>query len=188
MSEVLMPRLSDTMEEGELSKWLKNVGDQVAKGDTLAEIETDKATMDLEAFESGVLEEQLVSAGTVVAIGTPVAVIGDGSGKKTAGAKAKPKPAADLPPGEESPQGENSPPVEESPQGENSPRVEEPPKAASRNQGSAKPEAEQLPAASSTSAKLRMSPLARKIAKEHGLDLATVTGSGPDGRIVRSDV
>ena len=61
MSEVVMPRLSDTMEEGELAKWLKNVGDPVQKGESLAEIETDKATMDLEAFEDGILEQQLVA-------------------------------------------------------------------------------------------------------------------------------
>ena len=84
MSEVVMPRLSDTMEEGELAKWLKNVGDPVKKGESLAEIETDKATMDLEAFEDGVLEQQLVSEGTIVPIGQPVAVIGDGSGAKAA--------------------------------------------------------------------------------------------------------
>ena len=165
-----MPRLSDTMEEGELSKWLKNVGDEVAKGDILAEIETDKATMDLEAFESGVLEAQLVTAGTVVPIGTPVAVIGDGSGTK------------------QPPQGEGPPKAED-----RRPLVEEPPKAASRNQGSVNPEAnpEANPvqvAAGSTSAQLRTSPLARKVAKDHGIDLSTVTGSGPQGRIVRADV
>src|SRR5690606_21712205 len=95
MSEVTMPRLSDTMEEGELARWLKNVGDQVAKGDVIAEIETDKATMDLEAFESGVLEKQLVEEGTVVPIGQAVAVIGDGSG---AGGDDEPEPAADEEP------------------------------------------------------------------------------------------
>jgi pyruvate dehydrogenase E2 component (dihydrolipoamide acetyltransferase) len=185
MSQVVMPRLSDTMEEGELSKWLKNVGDTVAKGDILAEIETDKATMDLEAFEAGVLEQQLVAAGTVVPIGTPVAIIGDGTGA-AAGQDEKP-------------------PVQE-------PLVEEPPKAASRNQPPAQLESveelqdggEELdrrprrPSAlasqqspemdSAPSSSARTSPLARKIAREHGLDLAKLTGSGPQGRIVRADV
>src|SRR5664279_1650783 len=77
MSEVTMPRLSDTMEEGELAKWVKQVGDVVEKGDVIAEIETDKATMDLEAFESGVLQKHLVKEGTIVPIGQAVAVIGD---------------------------------------------------------------------------------------------------------------
>ena len=80
MSDVLMPRLSDTMEEGVLSLWLKHEGDAVRKGDTLAEIETDKATMELEAYEDGVLEQVLVPEGTTVAIGGRLAVIGDGSG------------------------------------------------------------------------------------------------------------
>ncbi|MEO6942820.1 MAG: dihydrolipoamide acetyltransferase family protein [Terrimesophilobacter sp.] len=176
MSEVVMPRLSDTMEEGELSKWLKNVGDKVAKGDILAEIETDKATMDLEAFESGVLEQQLVEAGTVVPIGTPVAVIGEGSGKKTPAAK----PSAKTPPVEE-------PPVEEPP-------VAEPPQVVSHDQSSDVPPVEEQsetasPKQQSTAtSSARTSPLARKIAKEHGIDLASLAGSGPQGRIVRADV
>src|SRR5690606_37360186 len=93
MAEVTMPRLSDTMEEGELSKWLKNVGDPVSKGDVLAEIETDKATMDLESFEDGILEQQLVAEGTLVPIGEPVAIIGDGTSSPVEEAPAKPVPS-----------------------------------------------------------------------------------------------
>ena len=159
-----MPRLSDTMEEGELSKWLKNVGDQVAKGDILAEIETDKATMDLEAFESGVLEQQLVEAGTVVPIGTPVAIIGDGSGA-TAAPPSKVEPAA-------SPVGAAPSPVEPAPSPVEPPTSPvEPVETPANNPG-----------------RLRTSPLARKIAKDHGIDLANVTGTGTQGRIVRADV
>jgi pyruvate dehydrogenase E2 component (dihydrolipoyllysine-residue acetyltransferase) len=159
MPEVVMPRLSDTMEEGELSKWLKNVGDPVAKGDVLAEIETDKATMDLEAFEDGVLEQQLVEAGTVVPIGTPVAVIGDGTGtQKSPDAKA---PEAKAP--------AKKAPAEPVP-------VQEPPaESAATAQGT-------------TTVKPRMSPLARKIAKDHGIDPASISGTGPQGRVVRADV
>lgn len=165
MPEVVMPRLSDTMEEGELSKWLKNEGDEVVKGDILAEIETDKATMDLEAFESGVLEKHLVEAGTVVAIGTPVAIIGDGSGtSETPKGKEPAQPATKLQ--AEKPKGAKTPAEVKSP-------VEEPPQAASGNE---------------SSAQLRMSPVARKIAKDHGLDPATIAGSGPQGRVVRADV
>ncbi|WP_155852892.1 lipoyl domain-containing protein, partial [Arthrobacter sp. H14] len=113
MSEVVMPRLSDTMAEGVLSRWLMNEGDAVKKGDVLAEIETDKATMDLEAFEAGVLERQLVPEGASVPIGEPVAIIGDGSGtggkpasgraataqtaKTTAAAEPAPGPADPVP-------------------------------------------------------------------------------------------
>ena len=80
MTEVFMPRLSDTMTEGAISQWLKAEGDAVERGDVLAEIETDKAVMDLEAYEGGVLEKILVQPGENVAIGAPIAVIGDGSG------------------------------------------------------------------------------------------------------------
>lgn len=204
MSEVVMPRLSDTMEEGELSKWLKNEGDEITKGDILAEIETDKATMDLEAFESGVLEKHLVEAGAVVAIGTPVAIIGDGSGKADAPKKDAPKqkaakakeeeapaeePQTEEPPAEEPPAEEplvEEPPVEEPPAEE--PLVEEPPKVASRNQPSDDPSAKEEAEPEDNVARPRMSPLARKIAKDHGLDPATIDGSGPQGRVVRADV
>src|SRR5579864_9525464 len=79
MSEVTMPRLSDTMEEGTISHWLKKPGDEIKKGDILAEIETDKATMDLEAYEAGTLQEILVQEGETVPIGQAVARIGSGA-------------------------------------------------------------------------------------------------------------
>lgn len=183
MPEVVMPRLSDTMEEGELSKWLKNEGDEVAKGDILAEIETDKATMDLEAFESGVLEKHLVEAGSVVPIGTPVAIIGDGSG---ATESAKP---------DDSSQGEEPSKAASG----NQPAEPDKPAEAEKKSEPAKPEepskaddAVEEPSETATqgqpAAKLRMSPLARKIAKDHGLDPAAIAGSGPQGRVVRADV
>jgi len=174
MSEVIMPRLSDTMEEGELAKWLKNIGDPVKKGESLAEIETDKATMDLEAFEDGVLEQQLVAEGTIVPIGQPVAVIGDGSGA-SASAPAAPAAAAGAP----------------------AAAVEAPAPAAATPAPAAEPAA---PAATAAEApapvqhavapddKLRASPLARKIARDNGIDLADIAGSGPQGRVVRADV
>src|SRR5437764_6694736 len=80
MSEIQMPRLSDTMQEGTISRWLKQQGDEVKKGDILAEIETDKATMDLESYDAGILEKILVQEGETVPIGQSVAVIGSGSG------------------------------------------------------------------------------------------------------------
>src|SRR5665647_371893 len=163
MPDVLMPRLSDTMEEGTLSQWLKNVGDAVHKGDVLAEIETDKATMDLESFEDGVLERQLVSAGASVPIGQPIAVIGDGSAKAES-APVEPtaavEPAAPEPP---APAPATAPPTEP---GATAVRVSAP---------RSKPE-------------LRTSPLARKLARDHDLDLAVIDGSGPQGRITRVDV
>ncbi|MTL12631.1 biotin/lipoyl-binding protein [Nocardia seriolae] len=88
MSEVTMPRLSDTMEEGIVSAWLKQVGDQVKAGEILAEIETDKALMELEAYEDGILEAIIAEPGTAVAIGEPIALLGDGSGASAAPAAA----------------------------------------------------------------------------------------------------
>jgi pyruvate dehydrogenase E2 component (dihydrolipoamide acetyltransferase) len=102
--EVFMPRLSDTMQEGTVSTWTKKVGDRVDKGDILAEIETDKATMELEAYDAGVLERIVVEAGKTVPIGEIIAIIGDGSGagKGTgtgvpAGEATPAAPAADSP-------------------------------------------------------------------------------------------
>src|SRR5881396_955767 len=91
MSEITMPRLSDTMEEGTIAKWLKSPGDEIKKGDILAEIETDKATMDLEAYEAGTLQQLLVKEGETVPIGQPVALIGSGAAAQQ---QAQPAPAA----------------------------------------------------------------------------------------------
>ena len=91
MSEITMPRLSDTMEEGTIARWLKSPGDEIKKGDILAEIETDKATMDLEAYEAGTLQQVLVQEGETVPIGQVVALIGIGA---VAQQPAQPAPAA----------------------------------------------------------------------------------------------
>src|SRR5437660_10230633 len=90
MSEVNMPRLSDTMEEGTIARWLKSPGDEIKKGDILAEIETDKATMDLEAYEAGTLQQVLVQEGETVPVGQAVARIGSGAGDQNAGAATTP--------------------------------------------------------------------------------------------------
>src|SRR5205809_4339843 len=83
MAEITMPRLSDTMQEGKVARWLKRPGDAVQRGEVLAEIETDKATMELEAFDAGVLERVLVGEGETVPIGQPIAVVGAGSAAAT---------------------------------------------------------------------------------------------------------
>lgn len=152
-----MPKLSDTMTEGTLIKWHKKVGDNVDIGDILAEVETDKATMEMEAFDEGVLSEILIQEGEKAPIGGVLAVLGgDASGAASASAGE-----SDLEPDE--------------PFAETSPKPE--PKAAA------------APArTTSGDGRIKSSPLARKIAAEHGVDLATVTGTGPAGRIVRKDV
>lgn len=191
MSDVVMPRLSDTMEEGELAKWLKNEGDVIAKGDILAEIETDKATMDLEAFEAGVLEKQLVAAGTVVPIGTPVAVIGDGSGK--AGSSAKDAPAKDAAAKGAAAKDAAAKDVVAQAASATDAAAETSiaaPKesAPAQDAASAEDAVPQKSASTSASSTPRMSPLARKMAKDSGLDPAAITGTGPQGRVVRADV
>jgi pyruvate dehydrogenase E2 component (dihydrolipoamide acetyltransferase) len=175
MSEVVMPRLSDTMEEGELTRWLKNVGDAVHRGDVLAEIETDKATMDLESFEDGILEQQLVTEGTLVPIGQPLAIIGDGSGTvaavepAVASSVAEPVDAPSVAAPLDAPS-VAAPPVAE--------RVEAPSPLTSSGSPVAQPIEERL----------RTSPLARLVAREHDIELRTLSGTGPQGRILRADV
>jgi pyruvate dehydrogenase E2 component (dihydrolipoamide acetyltransferase) len=160
MPEITMPRLSDTMEEGVVVAWLKQVGDKVTRGDILAEIETDKALMELEAYDDGVLEQILAEPGTRVSIGNPIALIGDGSGAST-----KTVPAVTVP----------------------SEKVES-------TTGTAPSTAEvvRTQGTSSTAAtqgeRPKSSPLARKVARELGVDLDVVTGTGPGGRITRQDV
>jgi len=187
MAEVTMPRLSDTMEEGTISSWLKHPGDQVKKGDVIAQIETDKATMDLTAFEAGTLQEILAPEGSTVAIGKPVARIGSGAASSApaqappSSGKAPPTPAEAAPPaaaatGSQQPQTrEARENVAEAPEPTAPPSV---PTTFERQAVSA-------PAADG---KVRASPMARHMAAEHGLDLARINGSGPQGRVIRADV
>ncbi|GAA5130317.1 pyruvate dehydrogenase complex dihydrolipoamide acetyltransferase [Luteolibacter yonseiensis] len=155
-----MPKLSDTMTEGTLIKWHKQVGDTVEIGDILAEVETDKATMEMEAFDDGVITEILVQEGEKAVIGGILAVLdGDSSGS------AAPAPASQ-------PAAASAPAAAES--------APAPATAASP--------ATTTPDATPSGDRIKASPLARKIAAETGVDLSTVSGSGPAGRIVKSDV
>lgn len=162
MPEITMPRLSDTMEDGVIASWLKQVGDQVTRGEVIAEIETDKALMELEAYDDGVLERILADAGSRVPIGEPIALVGDGSGAVSA-ISAAPQGTSAATGGSASA-----------------------PAAPPADTGAVTtPQAAPAPA---TGGRYRSSPLARKIARELGVDLATVTGTGPGGRITRRDV
>jgi pyruvate dehydrogenase E2 component (dihydrolipoamide acetyltransferase) len=161
MPDVLMPRLSDTMTEGIVTQWLKHEGDTVHRGEVLAEIETDKATMELEAYASGVLSRIIAAPGTTVPIGQPIAVIGDES----------PTPAPDARPGTAATR--EPQPV--------APTRDTPPVATPTT-------TDQAPAHTSVRAPVPSSPLARARAREHGMNLAAITGTGPGGRIVRADV
>jgi pyruvate dehydrogenase E2 component (dihydrolipoamide acetyltransferase) len=145
MADIVMPRLSDSMEEGTILTWMKKVGDEIALGDEIVEIETDKANMAYESDVAGTLTEILADEGATLAIGTPIARVGgssEGSGASAAGPVTAGEGSGD-----------------------------------SRDDG-----------VSSNSERVKASPVARRIAKEKGVDLSTIEGSGPGGRIVKSDV
>ncbi|PZO08118.1 MAG: pyruvate dehydrogenase complex dihydrolipoamide acetyltransferase [Alphaproteobacteria bacterium] len=157
MTDILMPALSPTMEEGVLAKWHVKVGDVVSAGDVIAEIETDKATMEVEAVDEGEITDILVAEGTEgVKVNTPIARL------KDEGGAAAPKPAA---------------------------KAEEAPKAAVEAPKASAPVAP-APAApkSDSGERIFSSPLARRIAAQNGVDLKSVKGTGPHGRIVKRDV
>jgi pyruvate dehydrogenase E2 component (dihydrolipoamide acetyltransferase) len=164
MTDILMPALSPTMEEGTLAKWLVKKGDTVAAGDVIAEIETDKATMEVEAVDEGVVEEILVEAGTEgVKVNAPIARLSGG----TETAAPEPKPA------------------------EKALAEAAPAKAEAKSEAPAKVEpapAKAPPAKAKDGERLFASPLARRIAEQKGLNLAAITGSGPHGRIIERDV
>ncbi|MFT3831652.1 MAG: pyruvate dehydrogenase complex dihydrolipoamide acetyltransferase [Opitutaceae bacterium] len=183
-----MPKLSDTMTVGTLVKWLKNEGDPLSSGMMIAEIETDKATMELECFEDGTLLKQVAKVGDQIAVGAPICVIGK-AGEDISGLNLG-QPAA--------PQAEvKAPAPEKTAERETTAKPAEAPKSAP----AAKPEAPK-PAPVSHSAtpshtpvaaaiadgRVKVSPLARKIAAEKGVDVSRLRGSGPGGRIVKADV
>ena len=174
MSEVTMPRLSDTMQEGTIARWLKKPGEEVKKGDVLAEIETDKATMDLEAFEAGVLEQVLVPEGETVPIGQAVATLGTG-----AGAQPHEPPAAGLPAQEQKPPAQSR---------EEPAQERRTPAASAQQEGARMPAERPVTAESGDGRAIKASPLARRMAEEHDINLSQVQGTGPGGRIVRDDI
>ncbi|HEY3925679.1 MAG TPA: dihydrolipoamide acetyltransferase family protein [Acidothermaceae bacterium] len=180
MPQVFMPRLSDTMTEGTVSTWTKGVGDRIEKGDVIAEIETDKATMELEAYDAGVLEQILVDVGKTVPIGEVIAVIGDGSGATAAPATTNAAPADPTPVVPAPPTSAEPTPVAAAPAAVAAAVAGPVSSPASAPNG--------RPPASVNGKHPLASPLARSIARDAGLDLATVRGSGPGGRIVRADV
>jgi pyruvate dehydrogenase E2 component (dihydrolipoamide acetyltransferase) len=182
MSDINMPKLSDTMEEGTIVEWKKKSGDQVKAGDVLAEVESDKATFDLEADADGTLQI-LVEQGVPAKIGAPIARIGDAGTAAPESAKPKPKEPAKEPaaaPEKPAPAAEEPAPVAEkqAPAAEKSaPPAEKP-----------APPARAQPSQDGQQGTVRASPLAKRLAEEMGVDLASIKGSGPEGRIVKEDV
>jgi pyruvate dehydrogenase E2 component (dihydrolipoamide acetyltransferase) len=171
---ILMPALSPTMEKGNLAKWLKKEGDKVKSGDVIAEIETDKATMEVEAVDEGTIAKILVPEGTQdVPVNDIIAVLaGDGEDVKAAGAGAGAAPA---------------PKAAEAPKPAAAPAPMAPTPAAAPAAAPA-PQAAAAPAKTNGHARVFSSPLARRLAKEAGIDIARINGSGPHGRIVARDV
>jgi pyruvate dehydrogenase E2 component (dihydrolipoamide acetyltransferase) len=158
--QIEMPKLSDTMTEGTLIKWHKKVGDAVEIGDILAEVETDKATMEMEAFDEGTITEILVQEGEKADIGSVLAILdGDDATPASPTAESKPDAAGQA----------------EAPAASPTPQTQ--PQAAAP-----------APAESADGTRIKSSPLARKVATELGVSLSSLTGSGPGGRIVRADV
>ncbi len=175
MADVVMPRLSDSMEEGTILQWLKQVGDDVAVGDELVEIETDKANMAYEADVAGTLSEILVQEGETVAIGTPIARVGGESPDSSAESPAGPVAAGDPPP----------PAVAKASSGAVPPAT---PPAEGTAINAAPAETEEGAATHGGDGRPKASPIARRLAKEEKLDLTKLQGSGPGGRIVKADV
>jgi pyruvate dehydrogenase E2 component (dihydrolipoamide acetyltransferase) len=152
--EITMPALSPTMTEGKLARWLKKEGDQVKSGDVLAEIETDKATMEVEAVDEGFLAKILVPDGTEgVAVNAVIGVLTETKGGAVDAPKAAPAAAAPAPKAEAAPALQAAAPVH-----------------------------------TASEDRIFASPLAKRIAKQSGIDLASVKGSGPNGRIVKADL
>lgn len=162
MKEITMPKLSDTMTEGTVIVWRKAVGSQVERGEVIAEVETDKATMELEAFASGVLLEIRVDAGKTVPVGTVIGLIGPAEGKPVA------PPASPLPATPPEPRAESVPPP--------------PPPAP------VAPVAPVAPLAAESADGVPAAPVVRRRARELGIDLAKLAGSGPGGRILLEDL
>ena len=162
--DILMPLLSPSMTEGTLVKWIKKEGDTIKSGEIIAEVETDKATMDLEAFDSGILRKILITEGTKVPVQSRIGIIGTKDEAIDASAPAPATPAAA--------------PAE----------AKVPAAAAAPAAVAASAPAPLETAAAPNGGRIKASPLAKKVAAEKGVSLATLTGTGPGGRIVKNDV
>ena len=168
MAEVInMPRLSDTMEEGTLAKWFKKVGDSVKEGEILAEIETDKATMEFESFHDGVLLHIGIDEGSTAPVDSIIAVIG-----------SKGEDISSIINGSNTANEEPKPEVKEEPK----PEVKEEPKL------EVKEEVKSAIVSNESADRFLISPLARKLANEKGIDIKSIKGSGDNGRIIKRDI
>lgn len=178
-----MPKLSDTMEEGTILKWLKHVGDQVGRGDVLAEVETDKADMELEAATGGVLREIKVQEGESASVGAVIALVDEeGAAAAPPAGTGAPEPAADTAP---SGNGDGDAAAEH---GASRPAPTPKRAAAPARPPTPRQQPDTAPSAAAPETPGKATPAARKLAGERGVDLRALRGSGPGGRIVTDDV
>ncbi len=192
MSDVVMPRLSDSMEEGTILRWIKSPGDDVAVGDELVEIETDKANMVYEADSAGTLVEIVAQEGDTLPIGEVIARIGAAGEAPVSGNGAGEAAATGASSAGGTPATTESVSESASAPGPGTP-AEETPASAAESGSPAAPAADSLaaPAAAPSATgdgRVKASPLAKRVAKERGVDLGALSGSGPGGRIVKADV
>ena len=161
-----MPRLSDTMEQGTIIKWNIKEGDEVASGAIVADVETDKATMEMQVYDDGVVAKILIGEGTQVPVGTAIALIAE--------------------------EGEDPSDVEDAPAAESTTpapsKAEPPPAAETEPRAEPTPAAQPSAPASTSGRRVKVSPVARRLAEEHGIELGTIAGSGPGGRIIKRDI
>ena len=186
MKTVEMPKMGDTMEEGKILRWIKHEGDTVKKGESLAEVETDKVNIEIEAFASGVLRKILVAEGDSAPIGSGIALIGaadeplptDAAGKDTAGAAREDEAKADainrVPTG-----GANGKAAAPAPPAQPAPAAQNATVATKDTPGAPAPD---------TQGRVFISPVARRLAEESSIDYTQIRGTGPNGRIIKMDV
>jgi pyruvate dehydrogenase E2 component (dihydrolipoamide acetyltransferase) len=180
---IQMPALSPTMKEGTITKWLKKEGDKISSGDAIAECETDKSNLEIEAYEDGVLLKILVKEGESAPVGAPIGFIGE-KGEKVDASAAAPAPAAKP---AEAPKAQAAPQAPAQKPSAAPAKPAAPAPARAQTQGQVVP-LRPAPEPSASDGRLRASPLARKMAETQGLDLSGVAGSGPQGRIIKRDV
>jgi len=188
ISEVIMPQMGADMQEGTVLRWLKAEGDQVTRGEIVAEIETDKANVEIEAFESGVFRKAIAHEGETVPVGQVIAVVA-GPDEDIARYEAAGPSPEEVPTGTPAKVSEEAAAPVAKPSEQAAPPVG-PPETSAEPPASA--DAPQTPAAqphpARTNGRLRASPVARRLAEEAGIDISTVRGTGPDGRIVKRDI
>jgi pyruvate dehydrogenase E2 component (dihydrolipoamide acetyltransferase) len=183
MEEIVMPRLSDSMEEGTVLRWLKSVGDEVAVGDELVEIETDKANMVYESDLAGTLTEVLAQEGDTLPVGDPIAKVGEAS-EVASGGNGGPATTAEAGNG-----GATDAATAQAAVGPPHSTKTEPARAAAAGPPSpAQAPPTPSPAGVEGDGRVKASPIAKRIAKDRGLDISVLSGSGPGGRIVKADV